>query len=86
MIFERISQPVEVLVVFRDSRPEPMMFRWANKYYQVRRIQTIYAERQTLGKRMIFSVSDDRDIFRLSFQSDTMKWQLEERASLVTQE
>ena len=83
MIFERISQPVEVVVVFRDNHPEPMMFRWANTYYQIRRVQTIYAERQRLGKRFIFSVSDDRDIFRLSFQSDTMKWQLEERAHIL---
>ena len=82
MIFERIDQPVEVLVAFRDSRPEPMMFRWGNRYYQIRRVQTIYAERHEIGRRMIFSVSDDRDVFRLSFQSDTMRWNLEERATM----
>lgn len=80
MLFERIAEPVEVLVTFRTNRPEPMMFRWGNKCYQVRRVKTIFTESLEGAKKITFSVSDDRDIFRLSFRSDTMLWSLEERA------
>ena len=83
MLFHRIAEPVDVLVAFRENRPEPMMFRWGNRHYQVRRVNTIYSEQQQTGKKITFSVSDDRDIFRLSFRSDTMRWLLEERGSLI---
>jgi hypothetical protein len=82
MMFQRIAQPVDVLVAFRENRPEPMMFRWGNKHYQVRRVKTIYSEQSEVGKKIIFSVSDDRDVFRLSFRSDTMRWCLEEKGSM----
>lgn len=82
MLFERVSQPVEVLVAFREDRPEPVMFRWNNRHYQVRRIKTIFAEPTEAGKTFVFSVSDDRDIFHLSFRSDTMRWLLEEKCEV----
>ncbi len=80
MSFERIAEPVEVLVAFRESCLEPMMFRWGNKCYQIRRVKTVEKEPMNGGNKIIFSVSDDRDLFRLSFRSDTMVWSLEERA------
>ena len=82
MLFERVAQPVEVLVAFREDRPEPVMFRWNNRHYQVRQVKTIHAEQNDLGKKFIFSVSDDRDIFHLSFRSDTLHWLLEERCNI----
>lgn len=86
MLFERVAQPIEVLVAFRQDRPEPVMFRWNNRHYQVRRVKMIHAEQSGIGKTYTFSVSDDRDIFHLSFRSDTMKWRLEERCRIAAPE
>lgn len=82
MLFKRVAESIEVLVAFREDRPEPVIFRWNNHHYQVRSVKTIHSEQTEAGKTFMFSVSDDRDIFHLSFRSDTMRWRLEERCTL----
>ncbi|MBP7005945.1 hypothetical protein KBB27_02385 [Patescibacteria group bacterium] len=85
MLFERVAESIEVLAAFREDRPEPVIFRWNNRHYQVRSVKTIHSEQTEIGKMFLFSVSDDRDIFHLSFRSDTMRWRLEERCALPVQ-
>jgi hypothetical protein len=82
MPFERINQTIDVLVAFRKDRPEPMVFKWGNHHYQVRKINTVHAERDGRERILYFSVSDEVNLFRLSFHADSMAWRLEERCLL----
>lgn len=78
MSYEKIHQPVEVLVAFRDERPEPMVFKWGNRYYQVKKVNLVHSERDGREKVYYFSVSDDANAYRLSFRTESLIWQLEE--------
>lgn len=81
-MYEKVSEPIEVLAAFRKDRAEPMVFKWGNRHYQVKRVHLMHTERHGREKIYIFSVSDDANAYRLSFSSESMKWTLEEMAVL----
>lgn len=83
MSYEKVEQPIEVMVAFRRRRPEPMIFKWANRYYQVRHVNLIHAERQGREKVYYFSVSDEANAYRLSFRTESLAWRLEEMCGLT---
>jgi hypothetical protein len=82
-MYETVSEPIEVLVAFRRERVEPMTFKWANRYYQIKKISLIHSERQGREKVTYFSVLDAAaNAYRLSFSSERMQWRLEEMATI----
>jgi len=81
-MYEKISEPIEVMVAFRDSRPEPIVFKWNRKIYRVSKVNLVHTERRGREKFYIFSVSDETNAYRLSFSGESLKWQLEEMAAM----
>ncbi len=81
-MYEQIAEPVEVLVAFRRDKMEPVVFKWANRHYHIKRIHLVHTERQGREKRLFFSVSDGTNAFRLSFSTDKLDWRLEDMAQI----
>ncbi len=72
----------EVVVAFHKNRVEPMTFKWANRYYQVKKINLVHAEGHGREKITSFFVSDEANSYHLTFSGDSLKWELEEMMSL----
>ncbi|MFZ2804711.1 MAG: hypothetical protein WA001_05875 [Patescibacteria group bacterium] len=81
-MYEKIAEPVEVLVAFRKGRIEPMTFKWGTRYFQVKKVNLVHTERRGRERIHIFSVSDGDNAYRLEMSSETMTWTLEEMATL----
>ena len=81
-MYEHISEPIEVMVAFRKQRAEPLVFKWANRYYQIKKVHLVHTERQGREKKYIFSVSDEANAYRLMFSSESLQWTIEEIATL----
>jgi hypothetical protein len=81
-MYEKVSQPVEVLVAFRKGTVEPMTFKWGMRYFQVKKVNLVHTERRGRERIHIFSVSDGDNAYRLEMSSETLKWTLEEMATL----
>jgi len=82
MSYESVREPVEVLVAFKNARPEPMMFKWGTQYHQIRKVNLVHAERVGREKVYYFSVSDDAHSYRLAFHTESLNWRLEEMCVL----
>jgi len=82
MAYREIKEPIEVLVAFKNKQVEPVFFKWGGRHYRVKRVNLVHAERQGREKQYVFSVSDEANAFRLRFSTETLKWTLEETASL----
>ncbi len=78
MSYDKVEEPVEVLVAFKNKRPEPMMFKWGQRYYQIKKVNLVHAERIGREKVYFFSVSDEANAYRLSFRTESLVWRLEE--------
>ena len=77
-MFEKINEPVEVLVRFGKGRVEPARFRWRDRGYDVKKVNFVHKERQGGDKIYYFSVSDDANSFRLAFSTRDLGWTMEE--------
>jgi hypothetical protein len=78
MRYEKVEEPIEVLIAFKRKRPEPMIFKWGTKYYQVQKTNLVHSERIGREKVYFFSVSDETSAYRLSFRTESLIWRLEE--------
>ncbi len=79
MSYEKVQQPVDVVIAFRKRRPEPIIFKWANRYYHIKKVNLVHSERLGREKIYYFSVSDDTTAYRLSFRTESLSWQLDEK-------
>lgn len=79
---EAVSEPIEVVAAFHRDRVEPMTFKWANRYYQIKKINLVHAQGRGREKVTSFYVSDAANSYHLTFSSDSLTWQLEEMMSL----
>ena len=79
-MYSKISEPIEVMVAFRENRPEPIVFKWNRRIYRVSKINLVHTERRGREKFYIFSVSDEANAYRLSFSGESLEWKMEEMA------
>ncbi len=77
-MFEKINEPVEVLVKFNKTAVEPTFFKWRSKTYKIEKINLVHREGRGDGKVYYFSVSDNANFFRLAFFTGDLSWRLEE--------
>jgi len=77
-MYEKINEPIEVLVKFNQKKVEPTFFKWRAKTYRIEKINLVHKERQGNDKIYYFSVSDNANFFRLAFFTGDLTWKLEE--------
>jgi hypothetical protein len=77
-MFEKIDEPIELLVRFKKDKVLPTYFKWRNKTYWIEKINLVHKERQGNDKIYYFSVSDNANFFRLAFFTRDLSWRLEE--------
>lgn len=74
---EELNERIEVLAYFKNARIFPRVFIWNNKRYRIRNITYSWQER--LGQQVInfFSVDTGSDLYQISFNNTTYRWQLD---------
>ncbi len=81
-MYQRIEEPIQVIVAFKKDGVEPVVFKWNGRQYKVDHVNLVHTERLGREKFFIFSVSDAVNAFRLRFSTESLKWTLEETAML----
>jgi len=77
-MFEKVNEPVEVMVKFYRRKVCPTFFRWRDKTYRVEKVNLVHHEGRGDDKIYYFSVSDNANFFRLAFSTKDLGWRLEE--------
>ena len=77
-MLEKVGERIEVEVDFLEKRVVPRKFFWQNRVWEIKKIGLIHPSWQGRAKIYHFSVSDGVNFFRLSFNTDTLEWRLEE--------
>lgn len=73
---EQIKEPIQVGVVFGNTRIKPKWFIWGNRRFDI--IDVNYTWKTKEGKNTFyhFAVSDGINVFELSYDSGRIKWEL----------
>ncbi|MFH1426949.1 MAG: hypothetical protein ABIG60_00230 [Patescibacteria group bacterium] len=77
-MFEKINEPIEVMVEFKRHKVLPKFFKWRSKDYKIEKINMVHKERDGNDKIYYFSVSDSANFFRLAFFTRDLSWRIEE--------
>lgn len=77
-MYHPIHEPIQVLVSFCGDKIYPLFFHWAQRRYKVKKVHLIHIERQGNTKLFHFSVTDDVNYFKLTFNSENLQWILSE--------
>ncbi len=77
---EIIDQSVSVSLISdaKLKKVYPYFFKWQNRIYKISKIGLHHTTRVGQTLFHIFSVSDGENFFRLSFNTETLFWKLEE--------
>jgi hypothetical protein len=77
MVYEEISEPVEVITFFENGRVHPLRFKWKGTVHRVRRVNGSWSSRDGERYKVYFSVSTDGpDCYELLFDATEFKWEL----------
>ena len=75
-----IKERIKVRADFAPSgKVTPLLFKRGQMIYRIRRVNSIWEDRQQQGKLLYFSVLTDRsdDVFQLCYRHDDRSWWLE---------
>ena len=73
----RIGEPVKVGVVFASSRIRPVWFVWKNYRYDIKQVTFSWRSRQGSAPIYHFAVTDEANLYELSFNTKTAEWMLD---------
>ncbi len=77
-MYEPIHQPIQVTAKFGENGVEIIDFYWQNKKYDVSEITLTLKARHGREAVWIFHVTTHNAAFKLRFNTDSLKWWLEE--------
>lgn len=77
-MYETINEPIKVLVSFSPDNMKPLVFEWRGQKYPIDKINLVHCQKVGNDKLYHFSVSDEINYFKLSFNTRDFNWQLEE--------
>lgn len=75
---QKLTDPIEVEVIFLRGRAMPRTFSWNGHMYRIKQVGLIHHAYEGRQKVFFFSVSDGVNFFCLKFFTDTCNWQLVE--------
>ncbi|MFA5070517.1 MAG: hypothetical protein WC528_04530 [Patescibacteria group bacterium] len=75
---QTIKEPIKVLVSFFGQQVRPLAFFWKGRRYEIDKINLVHSLRQGRDTLYYFSVSDKANFYRLSFDTGSLAWSLEE--------
>jgi hypothetical protein len=74
---EALNERIEVLALFKNARIFPQSFIWNNKEYQIQTITYNWQERLGQAQVNYFSVLSAGQMYQISFNNSTFRWQID---------
>lgn len=73
-----MSSFVEVIAQFNEQGLVPRIIRWGNHRYKIDRVNLVHPIKEGAVRIYFFSVSDGTNSWKLGFNTDTLKWWVED--------
>ncbi|PIY95954.1 MAG: hypothetical protein COY66_05460 [Candidatus Kerfeldbacteria bacterium CG_4_10_14_0_8_um_filter_42_10] len=75
-MFKTLNETIKVTSSFFRDQVTPEKFEWNGKQYIVKNSKLIHKARKGAGKMFFFDVQDDNNLFKLSFDTKSLEWEL----------
>lgn len=71
-----INEKIKVMAVFEDAKLKPARFRWKGELYDVKDVTFEWLTKEGEEDIMHFNVTDGVNLFELSYNKNSLKWDL----------
>jgi len=78
MPLTKTKDEIEIITIFTKTGPQPHSFKWSGKYFKIEKINLIFEKKQGNDKLVNFSVTAENNYFKLVFNTNNLKWYVEE--------
>jgi hypothetical protein len=75
------KEPIEVIVSFTQKGAVPRIIKLGSRRYRIDSVNLIHTIKEGAVRIYFFSVSDDSNAFKLGFNTETLKWWVEDHYS-----
>ena len=75
---ETMHERVDVLTAFTTKSLRPLVLKWRNKKYYLKKVTLKYHQFDGRESVHYFSVADSANYFKLAFYTKSLSWYLEE--------
>lgn len=76
-MYEQLDEPIKVGAVFQKTHVIPCWFVRQGQRHEIKEIAFTWQDRQGNARLLYFSVSDGRDVYQISFNTETFSWKLD---------
>ena len=77
MVYEEIFEQIEVIVLFRNGKIQPVKFKWNERIYLVSKVNGDWVSEEGVNRYFHYSVIvGGPDCFELCYDSRNMTWEL----------
>jgi len=77
-MYQTVDEQIEVAVIYKQGEVKPVAFKWGNKKYLIDKVNLIHTQYEGATKCYFFSVSTKKREYELKYNTDSMKWGLEQ--------
>jgi hypothetical protein len=74
----KTQEEIEIITIFTKKGPQPHIFKWAGKRFIIEKINLIFTKKLGDDKLVYFSVTSQDNYFKLVFNTNNLKWFIEE--------
>lgn len=74
----KLNEQIEVITKFTKQGAQPAIFKYAGKKWLVEKINLVYEQKAGNNKLVYFSVTSQSNYFKLVFNTNSLKWYIEE--------
>lgn len=71
-----IDENIRVGAAFDNRIAFPIWFMWRKRYYKIKKINFTWNSRNGITKIHHYAVSDEANMYEISFNSSTLEWTL----------
>jgi hypothetical protein len=75
-MFKTINETIKVTSSFFRDRVTPEKFEWNGQQHIIEKSKLVHAAKKGEGKMFFFDVNDNRDFYKLSFDTKSLEWEL----------
>ncbi|MDP3993735.1 MAG: hypothetical protein U1C57_01465 [Candidatus Doudnabacteria bacterium] len=76
-------ETIEVIVSFKDNGVFPHIIKWGQCRYKILKVNLVHTIKEGAVRIYFFSVSDGANAFKLGFNTENLKWWIEDSYSLT---
>lgn len=76
-------EPIEVIAIFGKGGVFPRVIKWGKHRYKILKVNLVHAIKEGAVRIYFFSVSDEANAWKLGFNTETLKWWVEDYHSIA---